>query len=297
MFSDSIMWYLFFAGVGSGLSCVVFVADSYLRRFNPSLFITLKPLLLPSIASCLLLVAFGSVFLLFDLGRAERLLILFLEPSFSILSIGTWSLLAYLLLTGTQLLVRLRFSDKTPQILHIVIRWANMLSALAVMLYTGLLLQSLGAVHFWATPLLPLLFMLSSLSSGLAFLLLIAFFKQAENVTTKVLVRLFKVHLPLLICEALVLTVYLSWAFQRSTTAAASAMNLLSGDYLLIFWGGVVLCGLILPVILEARARQKASHSLMAAHALILLAGALALRYCFLEVGMHPHLYPSLPFL
>ena len=52
-----------------------------------------------------------------------------------------------------------------------VLQAALALAALAVMLYTGLLLQSLNAVPLWATPWLPALFVLSSLSCGMALVL------------------------------------------------------------------------------------------------------------------------------
>ncbi len=44
-----------------------------------------------------------------------------------------------------------------------------------IMLYTGLLLGLLKAVPFWNTPALPLLFVLSALSTGVAIVLALAY--------------------------------------------------------------------------------------------------------------------------
>jgi len=291
MFSDSIIWYLFFAGVGSGLSIIVFIIDSFLRRFRPGQFLALKAFIAPGQALGLVLVALGSVFLLFDLGRSERFVYLFLSPSPSIVTVGAWSLLVFMVLTLTQLALRLRLARKVPKPLHVALRWANMISAFLVMLYTGLLLQSFSTIHFFTTPLLPALFVFSSLTGGVALLELIVLLRQPDSVPAALLPHISKAHLPMLACEALLLAAYLFWAFQRSSTAAASAASLVSGDYLLIFWGGVVLCGMMLPLLIVSFSRGRATPSLLATHALSLLAGGLALRYCFLMVGMHPQMF------
>jgi formate-dependent nitrite reductase membrane component NrfD len=288
MFSENIIWYLFFAGVGSGASCVAFLLDSLARRIRPRLFALSRPIIAPSHFAGLALVALGTVFLVFDLGRIDRLLSLIITPSLSPLTFGSWALLLYVLTTAAQLIVRLRYAESCPRAIIIILRWLSALCAGALMLYTGLLLQSLEAVHFWATPLLPLLFTFSSLTGGVALILLIGLAKQADGISIKPLARLSNAHFPLLILELLTITAYLLLMLRTSPIAAASALQLISGDLLLFFWGGVVLCGLLLPVGIELLVRHKATSTLLAVNALVLLAGALAIRYCFLVVGTHP---------
>ena len=290
MFSASIIWYLFFAGVGSGASFTIFLIDSFLRRFKPQLFESLKALIAPGHAISLALVVLSTIFLVFDLGRIDRLLDLFIAPNLTILTIGAWSLLVYMILTDLQLLLRLRLPATTHRYLHIIVRWMTMLSAVAVMVYAGLLLKSLSSVHFWNTPLLPVLFVLSSLSSGLALVMLIGLFRQSARVPLELFARFSRTHLPLLVCELLLLVVYLFWAMQRSTTAAAAAVSLISGDYLVHFWGGVVVCGILLPSLIEAFAHRMTISILIAFHAIAILVGAFALRYCFLMVGAPPQM-------
>jgi formate-dependent nitrite reductase membrane component NrfD len=71
-------------------------------------------------------------------------------------------------------------------------------------------------------------------------------------------------------------------------TASASAIRLISGDYALVFWGGVVFLGLVLPLGLEFVLRGRTSWNSMAIYAVACMVGALALRFCFLAVGEHP---------
>jgi formate-dependent nitrite reductase membrane component NrfD len=95
-------------------------------------------------------------------------------------------------------------------------------------------------------------------------------------------------HFPLIVCESLLLAAYMVFALYGSPAAAASATQLISGDYLLPFWGGVVVCGIVVPLATEWLTHRKATWNLTAVYALMLLAGTLAIRYCFLMVGMHP---------
>jgi formate-dependent nitrite reductase membrane component NrfD len=279
---------MFFAGAGSGLSFVVFFLDSFVRCFRPHLYASYRPLVAPGHLVGIVCVICGAVFLVFDLGRVDRLLELLVDPSVTVLATGAWFLALFLALTALQMLLRLRFAERVPKVVHIAVRWASALSALAVMLYVGLLLQDLRSVHFWNSPLLPAILVLSSLSGGVALLMLISFFRQADGVPLRLMAQLSGTHLPLIVCESLLLAAYVALALHGSPAAAESAAELVSGDYLLPFWGGVVACGIAVPLGVEWLTHRKATWSLTAVYALMLLAGTLAIRYCFLMVGTHP---------
>jgi formate-dependent nitrite reductase membrane component NrfD len=288
MFSQSVIWYLFFAGAGSGLAFVVFVLDSWLRRFWPWLYLQYRPLTAPGLILAIALTAVGAAFLFFDLGRPERVLILVTEGRPHVLTIGAWSILAFVILTAAQLLLRLRFAASCPKALQVIVRWATAACAAAVMVYTGLLFQGLDTLHFLASPLLPLLFVLSSLSCGVALLLLIGFLRQSDGISLRPFIRLANAHLFLILLESAVLGAYLLLMAGGTQTASASAARLISGDFALAFWGGVVVLGLVVPLGLELLLRGRASWNSTAAYALACMAGALALRFCFLAVGAHP---------
>jgi formate-dependent nitrite reductase membrane component NrfD len=295
LFSSSVVWYLFFAGAGSGTAFVVFLLDSFLRRFRPGLFVQYRLLFAPALVASIVLTVLGAVFLFFDLGRPERLLALITDPSLNALTVGAWSLLALVLLSGAQLLARLRLAAALPVWAHIILRWATAAAAVVVMLYTGLLLQSLSALHFLASPLLPVLFVLSSLSCGVALLLILGFLRQADGGDSRLFVRLTRAHLPLLGLEMIVLAGLLLLATFGTETAAASAQRLITGELAPAFWGGVVLLGLLLPLGLELPLRRCGSWNPMVIYALACIGGALALRFCLLAAAAHPNMGTGVP--
>jgi formate-dependent nitrite reductase membrane component NrfD len=290
VFSQNVVWYLFFAGAGSGLAFVVFCLDSFLRRWRPWFFGQYRALIVPGLLTSIALTLLGATFLFFDLGRPERILTFVTNPRPNALTIGTWSVLIFIILAALQLLVRLRLANAVPKPVHIAIRWTTAAAATSVMVYTGLLFQGLDALHFLASPLLPLLFVLSSLSCGIALLLLIGFLRQPEGFSLRPFVRLTRVHLPLLALELVVLVGYLLLMALGTQTAAASVTRLLSGDYSLVFWGGVIALGLALPFGMELVLHNRASWNSMAIYALACMGGALALRFCFLAAAAHPNI-------
>jgi formate-dependent nitrite reductase membrane component NrfD len=79
------------------------------------------------------------------------------------------------------------------------------------------------------------------------------------------------------IIELVVLAGYLLWLAFFSTAASASAVVLLlTGPMSLIFWGGVVLVGLLVPLILEVaalRGKEAVIGSVLASASLVLLGG------------------------
>ena len=244
--------------------------------------------------------ALGMVCLLADVGRADRLLLLLTSPALSHVAVGAWSLavcavLAVLAALAWDGLVR-RWRFAAVQVLQAALA----LAALAVMLYTGLLLQSLSAVPLWATPWLPVLFTLSSLSCGSALVLAAAQLTGAASAFATVLGRLAVVDAVVIVLEAAALAVFAGTALagvggdfvvgRTAEALAASAEALVAGEAAWLFWGGLVLAGLAVPfaldVILARLRRPRPAIALVAAACV--LAGGLAMRYCVVEAGMHP---------
>ena len=90
-----------------------------------------------------------------------------MHPTASYLAVGSWALAACLALAAALGLAWLGVGVWNVALVRVVHVVAG-LASLVVMVYTGLLLQSLGAVPLWATPWLPALFAASSLSCGAA---------------------------------------------------------------------------------------------------------------------------------
>jgi formate-dependent nitrite reductase membrane component NrfD len=129
---------------------------------------------------------------------------------------------------------------------------AGGLFALLTMVYTGLLLGAIRPIPFWSTPILPLLFLVSSLSTGVMAvdLLLTVSRTVTGNPAAGILGALRKADLFLLALEAMVIGLYLSLA--HATVAARASTALLTvGALAARFWGGVVLAGIGVPFIFQ----------------------------------------------
>ncbi|GKG91380.1 NrfD/PsrC family molybdoenzyme membrane anchor subunit [Gordonibacter urolithinfaciens] len=321
MLGPLIVCYLFLGGTGAG-ACLVLAVLGMLAprelvavqgvggcgagRGPAGAHAVLRPpapyrrLLAPGYAAALVALALGMVCLLADVGRADRLLLLLTSPALSHVAVGAWSLVvcaALAVLAGLAwagLARRWRFAAVR------VLQAALALAALVVMLYTGLLLQSLNAVPLWATPWLPALFVLSSLSCGMALVLAAAQLTGAAFAFVTVLGRLAAVDAAVVVLEALVLAAFVGTALagiggdflvdRTAEALAASAEALVAGEAAWLFWGGFVLAGLAVPFALDvalARLRRPRPALALVAAACV-LAGGLAMRFCVVEAGMHP---------
>lgn len=244
--------------------------------------------------------ALGVLCLLFDLGRIDRVLDLFLRPSPTYLTVGSFAL-AVLAACGAFLtLVRLAYLPSVPRAAAVAVEAVAVAVGLVVMVYTGLLLQGLGAVALWRSPFVPVLFTLSSLSCGSALVLAAAQLTGAASAFATVLGRLAVVDAVVIVLEAAALAVFAGTALagvggdfvvgRTAEALAASAEALVAGEAAWLFWGGLVLAGLAVPfaldVILARLRRPRPAIALVAAACV--LAGGLAMRYCVVEAGMHP---------
>jgi formate-dependent nitrite reductase membrane component NrfD len=299
MFTLNVIWYLFLAGTGSGLIFVVFIIDSALRQLRPLLFLRFRPLVAPGLIIGLILTCLGGLLLALDVGRADRLLLLITHPAMSIVSLGFWMITFLVLSVLTQLLLRLVFHPHVSKTIHIITRWFSGLCALAVITYTGVLFQSMQSVAFWNTWLLPTLLVFSSISSGIALLVLLDFLGNLIHWTPSRQQRgawLKLAHLPILLCELVVLVAYLLLMAFGSQPTTMTVELLLFGSLAPLFWLGILAAGILLPLALDWLGAPRDRAPLVVTGSLLLLLGAFVLRYCLLQVGVYPEitLFPSL---
>ncbi len=227
MLSDLVVCYLFLGGTGAGLVLVLSVLGllvprdqvvaanrKHLHAGEP-----FRKLLGCGFVVALVMLGLGIVCLLADLGNAERVMLLLLHPSVSYLAVGSWALAACFVLAAALGLAWLAVGTWD----FAVVRGAEVAAAfvaLVVMVYTGLLLQSLGAVPLWATPWLPALFVASSLSCGMASVLALAQLTGAARAFGIVLKRLAVTDAVVILVEAAIVAVFV---FAASTTGAAAS--------------------------------------------------------------------------
>ncbi len=168
----------------------------------------------------------------------------------------------------------------------------SLAAAVAVATYTGLLIGTMLARPIWNTPILPVLFLVSALSTGLAAIGLVGMLSGQQEVHA--LAAALRIpHMLLLIGELLVLYFYLTIVNSRTPDAVSL---LLRGALSRTFWWGVVLVGLVLPIVLDLLA-PAAGAALEAVSAVCVLVGGYLLRRAVLAAGTRAKVYLGASFV
>lgn len=329
MLSFLVTCYLFLGGAGAG-ACFVAVT---LGLLSPRELVEGRDaplygrLLVPSFLAAALLMLVGVICLAADLGRADRVMLLLQSPALTHIAVGAYALAASLILAVLLAFMWKDAANRGPATrrilglcgghthgMRMVLEIAALVTALVTMAYTGLLLHDASAVPLWTTPWLPVLFVLSSLSCGLAVVLGVSQLTGSARVFGSAFGRLAGVDVAAIALEAIsagcvIFSARSGAGFGGQTALAAqdSVARLLSGDLAELFWVGFVVVGLVAPAAVETllvfrrRVRQlergrhfsrlmsplpSASSTLFAAACV--LVGGFALRACVVDAGMHP---------
>ena len=164
------------------------------------------------------------------------------------------------------------------------LRVISVFFAFCLVIYTGFVLLASRPISFWNNPLLPILFVSVSLASGISLTETIQVFAPQDIANPELL----KAAGPWGVgITALLLFVYLVGTFYASTTAKESLMHLVRGQLAPLFYAGVVLLGLLLPLVISIAAHFGTMPATSLAVAGIAeLIGAFILRYLILKAGM-----------
>lgn len=286
-------WYLFLAGAGAGAYLVGVAAGRLGEKY--------RALVKPGIFLGAPLVALGSLLLVVDLGNPLRAPLAFLRPQSSMISLGIIVISVFIVL-GALHIAALLF--KQVKLSEGALRWLgtiNAFFALGTAIYTGLLLGVVKAVPFWNTPMLPLLFLVSAVSTGTgAVLLAVGLWRwvtpkavEAEQAeVTESVHGLSRIDVGFVVTELLVLFFLILIMVGSRSTAAESARYVVTGGYAAAFWLGVVVIGLVVPAVLEAWTLTRGKGLSVArlldmgvVVGLCLLVGGIVLRYTILAAG------------
>jgi formate-dependent nitrite reductase membrane component NrfD len=157
----------------------------------------------------------------------------------------------------------------------------SIVAGVALGIYTGILLSSLGARPLWSSAALGPLFLVSGLSTGAAFAHLVArdpgeqaSLLRADNV--------------FLVVELALIGLILIGLLTASAVHATAAQLLLGGPYTAVFWVFVVGLGILLPLTLQTlMASHRIPHTVIAP--LLVIGGGLALRFVIVSAGQYSH--------
>jgi len=246
-----------------------------------------------------------------DIGLFFRWIRLFMTINLSPMSIGSWVLavciLASLLYAYTFLSKESAPGDDNTA-LRQKLAWIGIPLGVSVAIYTGVMLGAMPARPFWNTPMLALLFLVSSLSTGVAGILLLrALFSHGQDAlavdtepdlyqsASKGTYMLASSDVKLIGLELMAIALFILFAKLTIGNASEAVSIILPGGALAtMFWGGVVVIGLLLPALIELRyvipaMRNHQSYAMprgteIAVCAVILIGGFI-LRYVVVAAG------------
>ena len=234
-----IAWYLFLAGASAG----AFLTSAFVEVKYPE---SVKMRVAGRIIAPIFL-GIGLVMLMLDaeagLHNPLRFFWLIANPG-SVMTLGVYFICVFM---PVALVSALREVLKKP--VPKWLTWIGIVFAFAVAAYTGFLLGVVKAFPLWNNAVLPILFVVSALSAGLAATSLVGLLVDRERFEQMWLIK--KSHVILSAIEMVVLATMLVIVSAGSVEGAASVYSLVAGQYAPAFWGGIVLLGLVAPFIIE----------------------------------------------
>ena len=274
---------LFLAGLGAGALFLAVAADlfggrRYEKITRTGAVIAPWPVLL------------GVVLLVIDLGRPLRFWELLFRrgPGFlmvnlsSVMSIGVWLLSVFVMLSLVYVALvffgwAFTWGKKVRQGVGII----GLVISLLVAVYTGVLLAA-TANPLWNTVLLPAVFSVSALATGIAAVILVLSFTHIYGARTRVgpsISELEKINSRVISLELLIVALFVLVGI-----TSPSMRMILGSAYGLLWWVGIIGLGLVVPLVFGVRGKVRKPQTSVVVAALVLL-GSFFLRYVILLGG------------
>ncbi len=295
--------YLFLAGISAG-SIIIALLVKWNRHEKDSSTIWDAMVEAGAVISPLSIIV-GLLLLIVDLGKPLSFYWLLISYNFT--SVMTLGVIALFLYTPISLLFTLLiFEDKIKKIkflsfLSPFIAWIKSYAkyakrieyilfflALVVGAYTGFLLSANMSIPMWNSPILPILFLASGISAGIAgnILVGILFFKSdvhKESIKYLLMLdlRVIMVEIPLLIM------LFVGMIYSGGEAKIAAIQSLSTGIWANIFWFGVIALGLILPIVIAFTALKNHAYKVkfILINSLVVLIGVILLRFYIVYAG------------
>lgn len=305
VWGESIAIYLFLLGISAGATTIsILLKRKGLAGEDPSQsnIIRCNAFLAP------ITIMSGLILLIFHLARPWTFwYLMFNYSTTSIMSAGVMGFQLYMVFLVLWLIIifhRLVLSlvqRFAPKMLNFVSKCINLLTkftsvieiillTISILLgaYTGFLLSALISYPMLNNPVLPILFLASGTSSGIAALVLCTLLFTKESTTSKAIHYLHKVEYPIVIGEAFLLFAFFFGLYLgggQKTVAFHTALD--HGFWSQVFWIGVIIIGIVLPLALETFTKEKIKQTRYFAYgvAAFTLLGVVCLRFFILYAG------------
>ncbi len=266
--------YLFAAGVASG----AFLASALIEIKYPEC----RKMRVAGRIIAPIFMGLGLVVLIVDaeagLHNPLRFMYLVMNPT-SIMTLGVYFISIFMPIACIVAILEILKKSVPKWLVYI-----GAVTALVVAGYTGFLLGVVPTVPLWNNSLLPVLFTISGLSAGLSAVVLAGLLLDREHCQHMTFLK--KIHLILSANELIVLFTMLTIVASGGSSGAESVFMLLTGDYAIAFWIGVVAVGIVFPLIVESahvfltknHTPSQASYAVSILVEVAVLAGVLMLR-------------------
>jgi sulfite dehydrogenase (quinone) subunit SoeC len=214
------------------------------------------------------------------LGQPSQSWRMFMKPGTSWISRGFIFIMLFIGLTMITLILAQWFPDAKSLITTFKILAG--IFAFAQSIYTGFAVSYVSAIKLWNSAILPILFVVCGFSGGLAILMGISLggdqITAIENITRITLIAF-----------TVILIVYLWNTTYKSAAAKDAVARMVKGDIAVIFWIGVVVLGIIIPVGISVGTyfTGEASSALLLTAVVAEIIGGLSLRYVILKGGTY----------
>ncbi|HYF96377.1 MAG TPA: NrfD/PsrC family molybdoenzyme membrane anchor subunit [Symbiobacteriaceae bacterium] len=273
--------YLYLAGVSGGAfaasTAASFLGERYRNVTRWGAYIAPWPVLI------------GTGLLIFDLGSPMKFYLLFLKVNpRSVMSMGAFILSLFGAIAVAHFWHQLYTEKKVkftllPDSLVKLIRFLGIPLAVGIGTYTGFLLNASIAVTLWNNGVLPLIFLASALSTGVAAVMVAVALSSKWNTVKDEVRNLAIVDAVLIGLELFALAAYL-WSLHVGNLKQQAALDYLNLHYGVWFWGGVITVGLLLPLFLKVFTKGE-SAAKAALNGTLVLFGGLVLRIVIVIAG------------
>ena len=261
-----VLWIAFYAGgLGGGLYLVSLYFNSLWGMF---------------ISWLIIAVVKGGAHLIY-LGKPQRFWRIMSRPQTSWLARGFISVMLFIVFGAIQLMLSFWLPGTAGEIAFKVLAG---IMALTVAVYTGFVLNTVKAVPFWNSTLLPLLFVICGILGGFGLSVIVALNGGNVEISTAETGSRW-----LLLINAFLIIIYLWRAAERESTGKQSVLEQISGSNAPIFWIGIVILGIAIPLAIAFSSyfAGEVSAALLVTGVACEVAGGLALRYCVLKAGAY----------
>ncbi|CAG73825.1 putative component of polysulfide reductase [Pectobacterium atrosepticum SCRI1043] len=281
---DTLVWdwpiavYLLLVGISSGMVSLSLL----LRHYVPTEYHGSNRVIKATAIVAPLAVILGLVILIFHLTKPLTFwyLMVFYNPT-SIMSLGVmlfqvyfvvmllWLITLYHDVWLTQLETvwhRPALAARARRLTAIIVKNAavieNLLLVLAILLgcYTGFLLSALKSFPLLNNPVLPVLFLVSGTTSGIAVILLASAWGRHTSGNSLSLHFIHRVETPVVYAELFLLLAFFVGLLLGGGQKVLAAQTALSGFWGSVFWIGIIGIGIVIPSITN-RVRKPSAHS------------------------------------